>query len=76
MGAPMVRLAVLRFGEEWSVQTKDRRIGHFPLESLAIQAGARFAREASGGGEQVELLVQDAFGRLAPFTEAAPTDVD
>lgn len=67
----MIRLAVLKFGDEWCVQAEDRRIGHFPRMDSALRAGVRLAREAVFNGEDVELLVQDFCGRLERFAPYA-----
>ncbi|HTK35007.1 MAG TPA: hypothetical protein VL358_06920 [Caulobacteraceae bacterium] len=61
---PVFRYAVLMFGDEWKIVTAQRRIGHFRSRQLALQAGARLAREAASIGHEVELLVQDSFGGL------------
>jgi hypothetical protein len=60
------RYAVLRMGDEWKIVTGGARIGHFRTRQLALQAGARLAREASLLGHEVELLVQDERGGLLP----------
>ena len=67
----MIRLAVLKFGDEWCVQAENRRIGHFPYMGSALRAGVRLAREAVYEGEDVELLVQDFCGRLERFAPYA-----
>lgn len=64
----MLRLAVLRFGDEWSVQSQSSRTGHFNGPDSALKAGARMARQAAFEGHEVELLLQDPFGLL----EAVP----
>ena len=69
----MIRLAVLRFGDEWSVQAQDRRIGHFEQPESALRAGFVLAREAAYEGHEVELLVQDRFGALERFSPADAT---
>lgn len=60
----MVRLAILRFADGWSVQSERRRIGHFPQADSAVRVGVGLAIEARNEGHEVELLVQDPFGRL------------
>ena len=58
------RYAVLQFGDEWKIVTGRQRMGHFQTRQLALQAGARLAREARLIGHDVELLVQDKYGGL------------
>jgi hypothetical protein len=67
----MIRLAVIKYGDEWCVQAENRRLGHFPQMDAAFRAGVRLAREAIFDGEDVELLVQDFSGRLERFAPYA-----
>ena len=69
----MVRLAVLRFGDQWSVQSEHWRMGHFEQAESALRMGIRLAQAAACDGEQVELLVQDNFGALERFSPADAT---
>ncbi|HTI68146.1 MAG TPA: hypothetical protein VL460_11435 [Caulobacteraceae bacterium] len=54
-----LRYAVVQFAEEWKVVSGRSRMGHFATQALALNAGARLAREAMAAGHDVELLVQD-----------------
>jgi hypothetical protein len=63
----LFRYAVVQLGDEWKVLSERRRIGAFPTRQLAMQAGARLAREAAASGREVELLVQGASGELMSF---------
>jgi len=60
----LVRLAILKFGDEWCVQSERRRIGHFPQADSAVRLGVGLALAARNEGHEVELLVQDASGRM------------
>ncbi len=62
-----LRYAVLRFADEWKVVSGQRRMGHFASKTLAMNAGARLAREAMAAGHEVEFLVQDGAACLLEF---------
>lgn len=62
-----LRYAVLRFADEWKVVSGQRRMGHFATRELAVNAGARLAREAIAAGHEVEFLVQDGPACLLSF---------
>jgi hypothetical protein len=62
-----LRYAVIRISDEWKVISERRRMGHFQTQALALNAGARLAREAMAAGHEVDLLVQDDNGRLLAY---------
>ncbi len=69
----MIRYAVVRFGDEWGVLSERRRIGRFPAQDAALQLGVMLAFEALSVGHEVELLLQDIGGQLAPYGLLAET---
>ncbi|OYX33072.1 MAG: hypothetical protein B7Y99_07760 [Caulobacterales bacterium 32-69-10] len=62
-----LKYAIMRFGDEWKVVSGERRIGHFATMALAVNAGARLAREAMAAGHEVEFMVQDGSAYLQSF---------
>ena len=62
-----LKYAIIRFEDEWKVVSGQRRIGHFASMALAVDAGARLAREAMAAGHEVEFMVQDGGACLQSF---------
>ena len=65
------RYAILRAGSEWQIVCSRRRMGHFQSRELAVEAGARLARQAVEAGHEVELLVQEEAGELVTVEPSA-----
>jgi hypothetical protein len=57
-----IAYGVVRLGDRWSIIAPHIRFGDFEDRQSAVAAAERLARQA--GGVDVDLHVQDQFGRL------------
>lgn len=60
----MVRFAVVRFGDRWSILQDERRAGAYEEQLDAIEVAQRLAADAQRSGASIELLVQDLCGEV------------
>lgn len=71
----MLRYAVIQQAGRWRIISAEEGVGSFATRQMALSAGARLAEEAQSSGQDVEILVQDAVGRLTALSLDPPSEV-
>lgn len=68
--AATLELAVVHFADGWRILAGAGKWGRFPYRVDAEDAALRLGAQARDDGREVQILVQESYGRLRPLDPA------